>query len=69
MIRVGDLQDPAREIMVVVDAAIALAALGHIRSIESRVRHLLVSITREAGSSTTLGLLLAGAVEEKSTTG
>lgn len=69
VIRVRDLQDSAREIMIIIDTAIALAALSHVRSVEARIRHLLMSITREAGSGTALGLLLARSVKEKATTG
>lgn len=45
MIGVCDLEDSAREVMVVVNAAITLAAFSHVRPIEARIRHLLVSVS------------------------
>lgn len=67
-----NLQDAAREVVVVIDAAIALAALGHVAAIEARVRHgrrLRVAVV--ASGRTTeprVGLLLLGPVKEESTT-
>lgn len=38
-VRIRDLQDPAREISVIVDATIALAPVGHKVTIKPMVRH------------------------------
>jgi hypothetical protein len=65
------LQDPAREVMVIIDAAIALAALSHVVAIEPRIGHrgrARGTAIAASGTTSSTGLvLLRSPPEERST--
>lgn len=58
--------------MVIVDATVALTALGHVVSIKARVRHggwlRVTTIATGRAAESTLGVLLLGAIEEECST-
>lgn len=65
------LQDPAREVMVIIDAAIALAALSHVGAIEPRIGHRgRARVTAIAASATgrSISLVLLGSPPEEYST-
>lgn len=66
------LQDPTREVMVIIDAAIALAALSHVVAIEARIGHRgrarVTAIAARNPTHSTDPVLLGSPPEEDSTT-
>lgn len=65
------LQDPAREVMVVINAAIALAALSHVVAIEPRIGHrgrARVTAKAARGPSCSTGLVILGSPPEEDST-
>lgn len=65
------LQDPAREVMVIIDAPIALAALSHVVAIEPRIGHrgrTRVTAIAASATSCSIGLVLLGSPPEEYST-
>lgn len=65
------LQDPAREVMVIINAAIALAALSHVVAIEPRIGHrgrARVTAISASATSRGIGLVLLGSIPEEYST-
>lgn len=70
-IGVRHLQDPAREVMVIIDAAIALAALSHVVTIEPRIGHrgrTRVTAIAASATSRSIGFVLLGSPPEEYST-
>ena len=68
-----DLQDAARKVVIIVNAAVALTALGHVVSIKAGVGHggwlRVPAIAAGRAAESAFGILLLRAVEEECSSG